>query len=124
MPAPRQTPARASTQRARELRQNQTLYEAKLWKLLRNRQLEYYKFRRQFPIGPYFADFACIKEKLVIELDGNSHDDREEYDALRDASMRNEGWRVIRILNRDLMRSEEDVWLTIEAALKEPLNEE
>ena len=91
---------------------------------MRNRQLECYKFRRQVPIGPYFADFACIKENLVIELDGNSHDDREEYDALRDASMRNEGWRVIRILNRDLMRSEEDVWFTIETALKEPLNAE
>jgi len=44
---------------ARELRRDQTLYEAMLWKLIGNRQLSGYKFRRQMPIGPYFADFAC-----------------------------------------------------------------
>ena len=119
MPAPRQTPARQSTIRARELRKTQTPYEAKLWKLLSNRQLEGYKFRRQVPIGRYFADFCCVRAKLVVELDGNSHDDRQEYDALRDATMRNDGWRIIRIPNRDLMKDEEGVWLTIEAALKE-----
>ena len=106
-------------ERARELRQTQTPYEAKLWKLLRNRQLAGYKFRRQVPIGPYFADFACIKEKLIIELDGNSHDGCEEHDRERDAFLHNDGWRTIRILNRDLMRSEDDVWQTIEQILKE-----
>ena len=58
----RQAPARASTLRARELRQTQTVCETQLWDLLRNRQLEGYKFLRQVPIGPYFADFACLKE--------------------------------------------------------------
>ena len=111
-------------ERARELRQTQTPYEAKLWKLLRNRQLDGTKFRRQVPIGPYFADFACIKEKLIIELDGNSHDGREEHDYERDAFLHNDGWRTIRILNRDLIRNEDGVWQTIEIALKEPLDEE
>ena len=115
----RQTPARASTLRARELRQTQTLCETQLWDLLRNRQLEGYKFLRQVPIGCYFADFACSKEKLVVELDGSSHADREEYDALRDATLASDGWRVIRIDNRDLMRDEESVWLVIQAALSE-----
>ncbi len=106
-------------ERARELRQTQTPYEAKLWKLLRNRQLDGTKFRRQVPIGPYFADFACIKEKLVIELDGSSHVGREEHDGERDAFLHNDGWRTIRILNRDLMRNADGVWQTIEQILEE-----
>ena len=110
---------RSSTQRARELRQTQTPYEAALWKLLRARQLQGYKFRRQVPIGPYFADFCCSKAKLVVELDGNSHDDREEYDALRDAALHSDGWRTIRISNRELMNNKEGVWLSIEQLLKE-----
>ena len=113
----RPPPARASTLRARELCQTQTPYEAKLWKLLRNRQLENYKFRRQVPIGPYFADFACLQEKLGIELDGSSHADRAEYDAMRDTTMVSDGWRVLRVANRDLMNHEESVLLTICAAL-------
>ena len=116
MPAKRQTPARATTQRARELRQTQTLYEAKLWKLLRDRQLEGHKFRRPVPIGPYFADCCCVKVKLIVELDG-SHDDRAEYDRERDAAMMSDEWRVMRISPRDLMRNPEGVWHTIEAAL-------
>ena len=119
MPAPRQTPARPSTARARELRQTQTPAEAKLWKLLRDRQLEGHKFRRQVPIGPDFADFCCSAAKLVVELDGSSHDDREDYDRERDASMHSDGWRVIRIPNRDLTRNPEGVWLSIERLLEE-----
>ncbi len=121
--AKRESPMRSSTERARELRQTQTPYEAKLWKLLRNRQLEGYKFRRQVPIGRYFADFCCVDAKLIVELDGASHDDREEYDLLRDETLKSEGWRTLRIANRDLMRNEEGVWLTIEAALKEDESE-
>lgn len=115
----RQTPARSSTLRARELRQTQTEPETKLWELLSNRQLEDHKFRRQVPIGPYYADFCCVESKLIIELDGSSHADREEYDAIRDASLKSEGWRTFRIANRDLMRDEESVWRTIGAALNE-----
>ena len=111
-------------ERARELRQTQTPPEAKLWKLLRNRQLENYKFRRQVPIGHYFADFACLQEKLVVELDGSSHADRAEYDALRDATLTSDGWRVIRIANRDLMSNEEGVWQTIQTVINESKTEE
>lgn len=115
----REAPARKSTPRARGLRQTQTTYEAKLWKLLRNRQLDGTKFRRQVPIGLYFADFACIQEKLVIELDGNGHDGREEHDRERDAFLHNDGWRTTRIANRDLMKDEASVWLSIERILQE-----
>ena len=60
------------TNKARSLRKNQTDVEQLVWKHLRNRQLYNYKFRRQFPIEPYIADFACLELKLIIELDGGT----------------------------------------------------
>jgi very-short-patch-repair endonuclease len=60
------------TNNARLLRKNQTDVEQLLWNQLRNRRLFKYKFRRQFPIEPYIADFACLELKLIIELDGVS----------------------------------------------------
>ena len=122
--AKREAPMRSSTGRARELRQTETPYEKKLWRLLRNRQLEGYKFRRQVPVGKYYADFCCVDEKLIIELDGASHNDREEYDALRDETLKSAGYRTLRIANRDLMRNEEGVWLLIEKMLKEGKEDE
>ena len=58
---------------ARELRKNQTLAETRLWYRLRGRRLLDLRFRRQHPIGPYFADFACLELGLVVELDGGQH---------------------------------------------------
>ena len=60
--------------RARLLRENATQSESLLWQLLRRKQLCGLKFRRQHPIGPFFADFACVSRKLVIEIDGGYHD--------------------------------------------------
>ena len=60
------------TNKARSLRKNKTDVEQLLWKHIRNRHLCNYKFRRQFPIEPYIADFACLELKLIIELDGDS----------------------------------------------------
>ena len=70
---------------ARKLRRKQTLAERILWILLRDRDLARYKFRRQQPIGAYFADFVCARHKLVIECDGVTHEGREVFDATRDA---------------------------------------
>src|SRR5690606_31125634 len=72
-----------SIPRARHLRRNQTEVERQLWRLLRDRRLEGFKFRRQHPIGPYFADFACIAEGLVVEADGGQHLDQAAYDQTR-----------------------------------------
>src|SRR3546814_14447490 len=72
-----------TTARARQLRHNQTDVEHCLWRLLRDRRLEGFKFRRQHPIGPYFADFACVAEQVVIEADGGQHVDRVAYDQAR-----------------------------------------
>jgi very-short-patch-repair endonuclease len=83
------------TQRARDLRRESSPAERKAWELLRDRRLSGVKFRRQYPIGPYFADFACISHRLVIEIDGDHHDFQIEADARRTVALEREGWRVI-----------------------------
>ncbi len=69
---------------SKTLRSFWTDSEKILWEVLRNRQFEWLKFRRQHPIGRYIADFYCDEIKLVVELDGKIHDNQKEYDALRD----------------------------------------
>ncbi|WP_375197900.1 endonuclease domain-containing protein, partial [Sphingobium sp.] len=100
--------------RARELRRNAADAEKLLWKLLREK-LPSAKFRRQVPIGPYFADFASHAARQVIELDGGQHD--EAADAHRTAFLEWEGYRVIRFWNHDVMRNSEAVLATIATAL-------
>jgi very-short-patch-repair endonuclease len=75
------------------------------------------KFRRQHPIGRYFADFACVSRKLVIEIDGEHHDDQIAADAKRTADLEREGWRVIRFAASEVMRNREGVWAEIQLAL-------
>ena len=72
------------------------------------------KFRRQHPIGPYFADFACVSQKLVIEVDGQHHDDRIEADVQRTAALQREGWRVVRFSAAEVVQNPEGVWAMIE----------
>jgi len=98
MPLHQSTPS--GTQKARRLRQDQTPAETVLWRCLRNRQLEGLKFRRQFPVGKYIADFCCIEKKLVIEIDGGSHAGNEEYDCKRTLFLQEQGFHVIRFTNR------------------------
>jgi very-short-patch-repair endonuclease len=87
--------------RAREMRHNGVALEKIYWARLRDRRLGGYKFRRQYLIGPYIADFVCTEQKLIIELDGPLHDDRGEYDRRRDMYLRKQGYRVIRIRNSE-----------------------
>ena len=89
--------------RARVLRGNVTDAEALLWSRLRDRRLAGHKFRRQRPIGPYFADFACLDAKLVVELDGGQHVEAAEYDAARTLTMEREGFRVLRFWNNEVL---------------------
>jgi very-short-patch-repair endonuclease len=76
--------------------------EAVLWQAIRDRQLGGYKFRRQQPLGPFYADFYCAEAKLVVELDGESHVGRESADAARTAFFGAEGIAVIRFWNPEL----------------------
>ena len=84
---------------ARRLRAQPTACEAKLWSLLRGRQVAGLKFRRQARIGDYVADFVCLRHRLVIEADGPFHAENAEHDARRDAWLRGEGYRVLRFSN-------------------------
>ena len=106
------------TGRARVLRRDQTDAERKLWSMLRNRQLGDCKFRRQVPIDRYFADFACVEAKLVVELDGGQHSDQIAYDTERTQVIEACGWRVIRFWNHEVLLESEGVTDTILAALR------
>lgn len=96
---------------SRALRRAQTPAEAKLWQALRNGRLDGLKFRRQHPIGPYFADFACDALILVIELDGGVHDDddRDLKDQYRQRDIEILGWSVMRFPNADVMARLDEV---------------
>lgn len=98
--------------RARTLRREQTVFEAKLWAALRE-HVPGERWRRQVPIGPYFADFANHGAKLVIELDGEGHAYRRDYDRKRDEFIQSEGYLVLRFTNEQVARQLDDVLNTI-----------
>jgi very-short-patch-repair endonuclease len=100
---------------ARRLRRTMTDAERRLWYHLRDRRLVGRKFRRQVPIGPYVADFACLEAMLVVEVDGGQHADGA--DAARDAFLRCHGFAVLRFWNNDVLTRTQAVLATIHAAL-------
>jgi primosomal protein N' (replication factor Y) len=91
-----------------------------LWRAIRGQQLHGHRFRRQHPIGPYIADFACLDKKCVIELDGGQHQDQAAYDEDRTLFLRKQGWQVIRFWNNDVLDNLEGVVSTVLAALTAP----
>jgi very-short-patch-repair endonuclease len=97
------------TQSARTLRQNMSSAERRLWYLLRRKQLDGFRFRRQQPIGSFIVDFVCLKERLVIELDGGSHTETQGYDEVRTAWLEAKGFRVLRFWNNDVLGNQEAV---------------
>ncbi|MCW0232473.1 MAG: endonuclease domain-containing protein [Ferrovibrio sp.] len=103
---------------ARSLRKTMTDAERRLWSLLRARQLNGCKFRRQHPLGSYVLDFACIERKLAVEVDGGQHFDNEN-DQRRTAWLESQGWRVIRLWNNDALSNAEAVVARIAEALRE-----
>ncbi|QPC91213.1 endonuclease domain-containing protein [Mesorhizobium sp. INR15] len=106
-----------TTGRARRLRQSDNDAENALWMELRDRRLNGHKFVRQFPIGRYFADFACRDCQLVVEVDGSQHVDNS-YDQTRDRFMISNSWSVLRFWNVDVLKEREPVLETILAALE------
>jgi very-short-patch-repair endonuclease len=89
--------------RARSLRAKATPAETAIWKMLRGRGFETWKFRRQTQIGPWTADFCCYELRLVVELDGGVHRLREDADALRDADLKQRGFTVLRFRNEQVL---------------------
>ena len=112
-------PHEGSSSRASEKRDHP---ERKLWCLLRDRRLAEIKFRRQHCVGPYVVDFYCLSHRLVIELDGRSHDDRGESDRERQNYLESVAeLRVIRIGNDDILNDPESVVLGLLRALRLPI---
>jgi len=96
---------------ARRLRRDMTPAERTLWRVLRNRNLEGYKFRRQHPIEKYIVDFYCAEASLVIEIDGDIHSNPEKskQDKIRSEYLEGKGYRVLRYTNEEVLERLEDV---------------
>lgn len=104
---------------ARHLRREQTSAETLLWQNLRNRRCGGYKFRRQVPLDKFIVDFLCTSHKLIIEIDGPTHEGREAYDVERTQILQSLGYHVLRIKNddcyEDVHATVEAIWQTLEA---------
>lgn len=105
-------------QNARRLRKTKTDAETALWRHLRERQLEGFRFRRQVPIGPYIVDFACMEARLIVEVDGGQHSAGAERDGKRDSWLENVGYRVMRFWNNDVLSNRLGVLTAISEVLK------
>ena len=112
-----------SQRRATSLRNSVTDSEKALWRKLRKRQLCNLYFRRQMPIGPYIADFACSEISLIIEVDGGQHMD-SKHDVLRDRFLSKEGFRVLRFWSNDVLTRidavMEEIYRAVRAAKMPP----
>ena len=105
---------------ARDLRTSATDAEKLLWQELRRGKVVGARFRRQVPIGPYVADFACLRNKLIIELDGSQHIDRASYDDARSSYLKSQKFRVLRFWNGDVFNQRQSVVETIVWAIAHP----
>ena len=95
--------------RARRLRHKATPPERLLWSVLRDRRLAGLKFRRQELIEPYIVDFCCRDLNLIVELDGSSHEEKLSSDTTRSRWLRDRGYRVLRVTNREVVEDLEAV---------------
>ncbi|MDD5463799.1 MAG: endonuclease domain-containing protein [Candidatus Moranbacteria bacterium] len=111
--------------RVRGLRQNQTPQEVILWSRLKNRRLCECKFRRQYLIGKYIADFICLEKKLIVEVDGWQHkiEEARRYDRKRTEYLKKEGFAVLRFWNNDVNSNLDGVIFEIERALTPTLSQ-
>ena len=104
---------------ARELRNNSTLSEILLWQHLKSKQMKGYDFHRQKPIDNYIVDFFCYKLKLIIEIDGDSHDENMGRDKTRQKRLESLGFHVLRFSDRDVKQNIEDVLFSIRKWIEE-----
>ena len=106
------------TRRARAMRLEPTPAEKAMWRVLRQRQVDGMKFRRQSPIGDYIADFVCFDPKVIIEVDGGQHADSES-DTRRDAWFRGQGFMVLRFWNGEVLDHPHDLPELVRHRLKQ-----
>jgi very-short-patch-repair endonuclease len=109
-------PPAGAVDRARRLRKDMTDAERRLWRILRESFGEWH-FRKQVPLRHFIADFASHRAKLVIEVDGGQHS--EESDGARTRVIHDEGYRVLRFWNNEVLGNAEGVWVAIDSALRE-----
>ena len=90
---------------AKQNRKNQTEAEKRIWEEVRNRKLLGYKFRRQHPINGFIPDFVCLEKKLIIEIDGEYHNEKEqqEYDAIRSKWLASGNYKMLRFTNEQVL---------------------
>lgn len=93
----------------RELRQNMTDAEKKLWYFLRGKRLNGYKFRRQHLIHPFVVDFICLSKKLIVEIDGGQHAEQLNYDEKRSAFLKLHGYKMLRFWNDEVFKQTQTV---------------
>jgi len=113
---------RRTTRRARSLRRAPSEAEKRLWGFLRDRRLNDFKFVRQAPLGPYYADFLCRERRLIVEVDGVTHgeDHQVAHDARRTRYLESQGYRVLRVWNIEVFTNLDGVLTAILMALEEP----
>ena len=104
--------------KARQLRHASTDVEQRLWRLLRSRQLDHIKFRRQVPLGPWVVDFVSFEEQLILEVDGSQHAE-SQHDKVRDADLLARDIRILRFLNNDILSNSNGVLQRILEAAEE-----
>ncbi len=106
--------------RSRVLRANGTSAEDKLWFHLRDRRLGGFKFVRQYAIENYFVDFICRRERLIVEIDGGTHNSSSELanDLVRDGVLSKLGYKVVRVHNADIFENVDRVLDHLLAMLK------
>ena len=91
--------------------------ERRVWRILRSHHMQGYKFRRQVPIGRYIADFVCHEARLIVEIDGGQHERSSPREAERSGLLQNEGYRILRFWNNEVLANLDGVHETIAIAL-------
>ncbi|GAB62954.1 MAG: endonuclease domain-containing protein [Candidatus Jettenia sp.] len=104
---------------SRELRKKSTLSEVLLWNILKGKKIKGYQFMRQKPIGDYIVDFFCNKLKLVIEIDGISHNEKSASDQIRQQKLESLGLSVLRFYEWDVKKDIHAVVRVIENWIEE-----
>lgn len=107
-------------QRAKKLRTERTKAEAAMWNMLRDFRLLGARFRRETPIGPYIADFAWLSARLIVEVDGDSHetDAGRRHDQRRNQFLKEQGFTVLRFDNSQVLDGPDYVFLTVQEQIK------
>ena len=110
-------PPGGAAARARTLRQNMTEAEIRVWRMLRAHRINRHKFRRQVPVGRYIADFVCHEARLIVEIDGGQHDSSSAGEIERSGFLQNQGYRILRFWNNEVLANPDGVYETVVDAL-------